>query len=90
MDNLARAGFQLNGIPILSGEINFKLASNMPDGQLLGYSRGDTLEELTEAGSLITESEKSIETQEVTYVRTETSGFRLLFADTRSVLDLTA
>lgn len=90
VDNLARAGFQLNGIPILSGEINFKLASNMPDGQLLGYSRGDTLEELTEAGSLITESEKSIETQEVTYVRTETSGFRLLFADTRSVLDLTA
>lgn len=87
-DLLARTGFQLGGVPILSGNVNFKLASNAPDGQLIGFSRGDTLEELTEAGSLITESEKSIETQEVTYVRTETSGMRLIFGDTRSVLDL--
>ena len=85
---LARTGFQAQGVPILQGNINFKLASDAPDGQLVGFSRGDTLEELTEAGSLITESERSIETQEVTYVRTETSGFRLIFGDTRSVLDL--
>jgi hypothetical protein len=85
---LARSGFQMGGVPLLSGNINFKLASDAPAGQLIGFSRADTLEELTEAGSLITESEKSIETQEVTYVRTETSGMRLIFGDTRSVLDL--
>ena len=87
-ENLAATGFQIGGVPILQGNIQFKLASDMPDNQLLGFSRGDTLEELTEAGSLIQESEKSIQTQEVTYVRTETSGFRLIFGDTRSVLDL--
>ena len=85
---LARSGFQMGGVPILSGNINFKLSSDAPAGQLIGFSRADTLEELTEAGSLITESERSIETQEVTYVRTETSGMRLIFGDTRSVLDL--
>jgi hypothetical protein len=87
---LARSGFQMGGVPLLSGNINFKLASDAPAGQLIGFSRADTLEELTEAGSLITESERSIETQEVTYVRTETSGMRLIFGDTRSVLDVTA
>lgn len=85
---LARSGFQVGGVPILSGNIQFKLASDAPANQLVGFSRDDTLEELTEAGSLISESEKSITTQEVTYVRTETSGFRLIFGDTRSVLDL--
>lgn len=85
---LARSGFQMGGVPLLSGNINFKLASDAPAGQLVGFSRADTLEELTEAGSLITESERSIETQEVTYVRTETSGMRLIFGDTRSVLDV--
>lgn len=87
-EQLANAGFQMRGVPILSGEIQFKLSSDAPANQLIGFSRGDTLEEMTEAGSLITESEKSIETQEVTYVRTETSGFRLIFDDTRSVLDV--
>lgn len=89
-DQLARAGFRVSGVPLLTGNVQFKLASAMPNGQLLGFSQADTLEELTEAGSLITESEKSIETQEVTYVRTETSGMRLIFGDTRSVLNLAA
>lgn len=87
-EQLARTGFQIGGVPILSGNIQFKLASDAPANQLVGFSRDDTLEELTEAGSLISESEKSITTQEVTYVRTETSGYRLIFGDTRSVLDL--
>ncbi|AKU43539.1 capsid protein [Caulobacter phage Seuss] len=87
-EQLARTGFQIGGVPILSGNIQFKLSSDAPNNQLIGFSRDDTLEEMTEAGSQISESEKSIQTQEVTYVRTETSGFRLIFGDTRSVLDL--
>lgn len=89
-DQLARTGFQIGGVPILSGSVNFKLSSDMPAGQLAGYSREDTLEEMTEAGSLISESEKSIQTQEVTYVKTENSGFRLIFGDTRSVYNAAA
>ena len=89
-ENLAASGFQISGVPILTGEVQFKLASGAPTGQLVGFSRDDTLEELTEAGSLITESERSIETQEVTYVRTETSGFRVIFDGTRDVFDTTS
>lgn len=87
---LAKSGFQVGGIPLLSGSVDFKLASDAPAGQLIGFSRGDTIEELTEAGSLISESERSIQTQEVTYVRTETSGYRLIFNDTRSILNIAA
>jgi hypothetical protein len=87
-DALSAAGFKIGGIPLIDGTVQFKLSSTMPAAQLLGYSRGDTMEQLTESGSLINESEQSIQTQEVTYVRTENSGFKLTFGDTRSVLNL--
>lgn len=89
-ENLAKAGFQVGGIPMLDGTVNFKLSSAAPANKLIGYSRGDTLEELVEAGSQISESEKSIRTQETVYVNTETSGYRLIFDDTRSILNLDA
>lgn len=89
-EQLARTGFQLRGVPILQGTVDFVLSSDVPAGQLIGYSKADTLEELIEAGSLINESERSINTQEVTYVRTENSGYRLVFGDTRSIFDVDA
>lgn len=89
-ENLAKAGFAVQGVPMLDGTVNFKLSSAAPSNKLIGYSRGDTLEELVEAGSQISESEKSIRTQEVIYVNTETSGYRLIFNDTRSILNLDA
>lgn len=89
-EQLARAGHQVGGVPILSGNVNFKLSSAVPTGQLIGFAQGYTIEELVEGGSLINESEQSIQTQEVTYVKTENSGFRLSFGDTRSILDVTA
>jgi hypothetical protein len=84
---LAAAGFQITGVPVLTGVINFALSSAAPAGKLIGFSRGDTLEELTEAGSLIEESERSIQNQTITYVKTESSGFKLAFPDTRGVYD---
>lgn len=84
-EHLAAAGFKVGGVPTLHGMINFELSTTVPDGQLLGFGKGFTLEELQEGGSLIAESERSIQTQEVTYVKTENSGFRLPFGDTRSV-----
>ena len=80
-------GFILGGVPLLKGTVDFALSSEMPDGQLLGFSRGDTLEELVEAGSDIEESERAIQNQSVTIVKTENAGYKLNFDDTREVYD---
>lgn len=80
-------GFQLGGVPLLKGVANFAVASDAPDGQLIGYSRGDTMEELVEAGSDIEESERSIQNQTVTVVKTTNAGYKLNFSDTRSIFD---
>lgn len=87
VDRLAKAGINMGGLPILNMNVRFKLSATAPANKLIGYSVGDTLEELVETGSLINESKTSIETQEVTYVRTENSGFRLVFGDTRSIFN---
>lgn len=84
---LARSGFQMGGVPILNGVVNFALSSAVPANKLVGISKAVTLEELTENGSKIEESERSIRNQKVTFVSTENSGFRLPFGDTRSVFD---
>lgn len=86
-ENLAATGFRIGGVPILNGQINFVLSTTMPAGQLLGYRKGETLEQLIEAGSLISESERAIQTQSITYVKSEVSGFRLVFGDTREIYD---
>lgn len=82
---LARTGFQIGGVPILNGNVNFVLSSGVPDGRLIGFSKGDTLEELVEAGSNIEESERAIQNQSITFVKTENSGYKLAFPDTRSI-----
>lgn len=84
---IGRSGFQLGGVPILQGTVNFVLSSSAPANKLIGFSRGDTLEELVEAGSLINESERSMKNQTITYYRTMNTGYRLIHGDTRSVYD---
>ena len=84
-NNLANAGFRIGGIPILNGKVDFVLSTTMPDGQLLGMLAGETLEELIEAGSLISESERAIQTQSITYAKSEVSGFRIVFDRTRDI-----
>lgn len=86
-DTLARAGFKVGGLPILEGTINFALTSAAPANKLIGFSKADTLEELVENGSQITENERMIRNQKVVYTQTENSGFRLVFGDTREVFD---
>jgi hypothetical protein len=76
------------GLDLLKG-VNFELSSSMTAGFLMAYSRGDTLEELTEANSQIQESEKAIRNQSVTYVKTINQGYRLIFGDTRTLIDCT-
>ena len=86
-DDARAQGFQLGGVPLLQGQVNFVLSSAVPDGKLVGFSQGDTIEELIEAGSDIEESERSIQNQSITVVKTENAGYKLSFPDTRSVYD---
>lgn len=86
--NMAKAGVGLSpNLPVGSSPVNFALASDVPANQLIGITRAETCEELVEAGSLINESEQSVKNQTVTYVQTETAGFRLPFGDTRSIFN---
>jgi len=73
----------------LSG-VNFHISSSAPTGKLICYSKADTLEELIEAGSVLSESETAIKNQSITYVKTENSGYRLVYGDTRVIFDTEA
>lgn len=87
---LAGQGFQVGGVPLLNGSVNFALSSAMPDNKLIGFSKGDTMEQTVETGSLIEESQKAIINQKIQYVKSENSGFRLVFNDTRSIFNVGA
>lgn len=84
---LAAAGFQIGGIPLLNGRVNFALSSAAPASKLIGFSRGDTIEELIEAGSQIDESERAIQNQSITYVKSINAGYKMNFGDTRSMFN---
>lgn len=79
--DVADVGMALN----LFKAITPVLSSSVPAGQLIGFSKGDTLEELKEAGSDISETERAILNQTMTMTRTENTGYRLVYGDTRSI-----
>ena len=86
---LQKAGVQVNtASPTLDLNVTFALSSTAPAGQLIGFIKGETLEELVENGSDIEESVRAIENQVVRYVKTTNKGYRLVFGDTRSILSL--
>lgn len=88
VQNLKEMGVNMDMMPAatrLLFNITPVLSSAMPAGQLLGFSKGDTLEELVEAGSNIQETERSILSQTMTMVRTENTGYRIVYGDTRSI-----
>lgn len=70
--------------------VNFHISSSAPAGQLICYSRADTLEELVEAGSVLSESETAIKNQSITYIKTENAGYRLVYGDTRTIFNTLA
>lgn len=80
-------GINMNFPGFSGANLNFVIGSGVPDGQLICFTKGETIEELIEAGSNIAESEAAIQTQAITYVRTENSGFKLAFGDTRAIYD---
>jgi len=74
--------------PRFNFNVNFQVSSTAPSQKLIGFSKADTMEELVETGSDIEESQQAIENQKVKYVKTKNNGYRLIFGDTRSILDL--
>lgn len=90
-DVLAKAGVNVNITNPPAGLIpglTFALSSTAPAGKLIGFSKNETLEELVENGSDIEESVRAIENQVVRYVKTVNKGYRLIFGDTRTILNL--
>jgi hypothetical protein len=91
MEMLQRAGVSTaQANPQLDLNINFALVSDASANQLLGFSKNDTVEELIENGSDIEESERVIKNQRVNLYSTKNAGYRLIFGDTREILNLDA
>lgn len=84
---LVAAGAPAVQLPILGGSVNFALGTGVPAGHLVAFNKAETLEELIEAGSNISENERTITNQAITYVRSEVTGYKLAFGDSRFVLD---
>lgn len=90
IETLAAAGVNVaQANPRLNFSVNFVLCSTAPTGQFLGYSKADTLERLIENASDIEETEKYIDNQKVKYFHTINEGFRIIYGDTREILDVT-
>lgn len=77
-------------LPLLNFNVDFIIGPNMPANKLIGYSRGDTLEELKEEGSDIQETDRLIRNQTVEIIQTTNTGYRLVFEDTREILNFGA
>ena len=90
MEALVAAGGPALQLPIMGGAVQFAVSSAVPANKLIAFTKGETLEELVEAGSSISENERSILNQSITYVRTEVTGYKLAFGDTRTVLTTNA
>ena len=75
-------------LPVLNFNVNFALSSSVPNGQLVGFTKSETLEELVEANSMIAEAEQSILNQSITYIKTQNTGYKLAFGDTREIYDV--
>jgi hypothetical protein len=91
VDVLAKAGVTAAiENPRFTQRVNFLVSSAAPAAKLVGFIRGETVEELQENGSDIEESTRAIENQKVRFVKTVNRGYRLVFGDTRSILNLDA
>jgi hypothetical protein len=72
-------GFNIRtALSFLNQTINFAVSPTVPANTLIGITKGETLERLIESGSDISELERSITDQQITFVRTQNIGFNLV------------
>lgn len=88
-ENLAAAGVNMGRIDLLMN-LTPALSSAVPAGRLIGITKAETLTELVEANASISETERLIKNQAVLYVKTETTGYKLEYGDTRSIYNFAA
>jgi hypothetical protein len=81
----AKGGPQFMTLSNIFTPVKFVLDSSVPAGKLLMFNRPDTLEELVEANSRIAEENKDVLSQVIQYVRTENTGYSLVYPDCRYV-----
>ena len=87
-ESLARAGATIGRDPVnIVMSVRPVLSSATPANKIIGITVGETLEELVEAGSDIQEQERNILNQSITMTKTENTGYRLVYGDTRSIYD---
>jgi hypothetical protein len=86
-ETMKRFGADISAMPKVILPVRFKINTAVASGKLLGINSPTTAEELTEAGSILQETERLMSTQQISYYRTENTGHKLLFGDTRAVLD---
>jgi hypothetical protein len=89
-ESLNKAGQSLSAGMNIFSSLTPVLSSSVPAGRIIGYTKGDTLEELKEAGSDINETERVITNQTITMVKTENTGYRLVYGDTREIFNFNA
>lgn len=92
-DQLRKAGVDIatsGNLMNMLNAVNFVLSSTAPANRLIGYTKGDTLEELKESGSDIQETERAILNQSITMTKTENVGYHLVYGDTRQVYNFGA
>jgi len=76
-------------LPFMNGMINVVLSSTVPANKIIAMTKAECIEELIMAGGNISESERSITNQSITYVKTEETGYKLAVPKARVILDLT-
>lgn len=77
-------------IPFMNGGINVVISSGVPAGQIIAMRKAECIEELIMAGSNVSESERSIRNQVITYVKTEDTGYKLAIPQSRVILNTLA
>lgn len=77
-------------LPFMNGMVNVVLSSSVPAGKIVAMTKAECIEELVMAGGNISESERSITNQSITYVKTEETGYKLAVPKARVVLNVAA
>lgn len=77
-------------LPFMNGMVNVVLSSSVPANRIIAMTKAECIEELVMAGGNISESERSITNQSITYVKTEETGYKLAVPKARVVLDVAA
>lgn len=75
-------------LPLMNGMVKVALSSQVPANKIIALTKAECVEELVEANSMISESERAITNQTIRYVKTENTGYKLNFPDARVVLDV--